>query len=292
MRPAPDSPSPAAGAAPDPVAPFRPMPRDRLRGVERVSVSLLERINRSPRLKAGVHAVIGRLDSWFIRFITGRLWEVHGLEHTRVEAPRGVIMVSNHRSFFDMYLTCSMLHFESGLTKRLFFPVRSGFFYDRLLGTLLNLAISGGSMWPPVFRDEARRDLNRLGLEQLAAVLGPGALVGIHPEGRRGTGPDPYELLPVKAGLGRLIAVCHPDVMVLPYFTLGSGNRFVQEVRRNFRPPGRRGEPVRMRFGAPLRAGALQALGDPMAMTEAVMDVVRALGEEDRRARAADPRQA
>lgn len=277
---------------PEAARPFEPMPRDRLRGVERLAVPMLERLSRTRWLKSGVHGVIGTLDSWFIRFITGRLWEVHGLEHTRIQAEHGVILVSNHRSFFDMYICCSMLHFRSRLARRLYFPVRSSFFYDRVLGLLLNLGISGGSMWPPVFRDESRRDLNRIGLRQMAAVLGPGALVGIHPEGKRGKGPDPYELLPARAGLGRLVDECHPETVVLPFFTLGLGNSFTREVRRNFRKAGTRGDPVRIRFAGAIRAGDLQALGDPQAMTDAVMDVIRALGEQDRAARAADPRSA
>ncbi len=275
-----------------PALTFEPMPRDQLRGVEKLSVPLIERISRTRWLKTGVHAVIGTLDSWFIRFITGKLWEVHGLEHTRIAAEHGVILVSNHRSFFDMYICCSMLHFRSRLARRLFFPVRSGFFYDKLLGLLLNMGISGGSMWPPVFRDEERRPLNRLGLRQMAAVLGPGALIGIHPEGKRGKGPDPYTLLPARAGLGRLVAECHPETVVLPYFTLGMGNSFTHEVRRNFKKAGTRGEPVRIRFAAAIRAGDLQELGDAQAMTDAVMDVIHALGQEDKAAREADPRMA
>lgn len=289
MPPEPAEP-PVARETTAPARPFVPMPRDQLRGVERLAVPLFERLNRTRWLKTGVHAVVGTLDSLFIRFITGKLWEVHGIEHARIAAEHGVILVSNHRSFFDMYLCCSMLFFRTRLGRRLFFPVRSGFFYDRPLGILLNLAISGGSMWPPVFREDERRGLNRIGLQQMAAVLGPGALIGIHPEGRRGTGPDPYELLPARAGLGRLVAECHPETLILPFFTLGNDNSFTRQVRRNFRRPGQRGEPVRMRFCAGIRAGELQALGDPQAMTDAVMDRIRALGEEDRAARAADPR--
>lgn len=275
---------------PPPDYAFEPMPRDQLRGVERLAVPLLERLNRTRWLKTGVHAVIGTLDSLFVRFITGNLWEVHGVEHARIDADQGVILVSNHRSFFDMYICYSMLRFETKLGRRLFFPVRSGFFYDRVLGLLLNLVISGGSMWPPVFREEERRGLNRIGLRQMAAVLGPGGLIGIHPEGKRGKGPDPYELLPARAGLGRLIEVCHPETVVLPFFTLGLGNSFKQEVRRNFKKAGERGEPVRIRFAEGIRAGDLQRLEDAQAMTDAVMDVIKALGAEDKAARAADPR--
>lgn len=284
------APPPAEGAETERV--FRPLPREHLGRFERLSVSLLEWVNRSARRKSRIHRVIGHTDSRFIRFITRNLWELHGLENTRIPAQRGMILVSNHRSFFDMYISCTVLHFRSELAGRLFFPVRSKFFYDRVLGTLLNMMISGGSMWPPVFRDPARRYLNRLAFEQMAAVLGPGAVVGIHPEGKRGKGPDPYELLPCRPGLGRLVEVCHPDTVVLPYFILGLSNSFLTEVRRNFRRPGQRGEPVRIWYGEAITAGELQRLGDAQAITDAVMDQVRALAERDRAAREADPLQA
>lgn len=265
----------------EPVAP--PMPREALVGVERYVVPLLERINRSVGLKRALHAIIGRADSWFIAFITGRLWRVRHLERlTGLDAAHGVILVSNHRSFFDMYLCMSMIHMRTGRVKRAFFPVRSGFFYDRWLGALLNLAISGGSMWPPVFREEERRGLNRIGLEQLAAVLGPGAFVGIHPEGRRGTGDDPYTLLPARNGVGRLVEACHPETVVLPYFILGLSNSFRREVTRNFRRRGRQGEPVRIRFGHPMRVAALREAGDANAITAQVMARIVELGAEDR----------
>lgn len=262
-----------------------PMPRDALVGIERRTVPLLERINQSPRLKRALHAVIGRADSWFIAFITGRLWEVDGFEHLEaLDTGHGVVLVSNHRSFFDMYMCLSMLHVRTGKVKRCFFPVRSRFFYDRWLGCALNLAISGGSMWPPVFRERERRVLNRIGLEQLAGVLGPGAFVGIHPEGRRGTGDDPYTLQPAKSGIGRLVEVCHPETVVLPFFILGISNSFEHEVRRNFRRRENQGERVRMRFGAPMRAGALVEQGDAAAITDHVMARIAALGALDRAA--------
>lgn len=278
--------------APSDGSAFEPLPREHLSRLERVSVSLLEWVNRSPRRKSRFHRVIGHNDSRFIRFITRNLWELHGLENTRIPAERGMILVSNHRSFFDMYISCTVLHFRSELAGRLFFPVRAKFFYDRVLGMLLNMGISGGSMWPPIFRDPSRRHLNPLGFKQLAAVLGPGAVVGIHPEGKRGKGPDPYTLLPCRPGLGRLVEVCHPDTVVLPYFIVGLSNSFLTEVRRNFRKPGTRGEPVRIWYGEAMTAGELQALGDAQVITDAVMDKVRGLGEKDRAAWEANPRQA
>ncbi len=178
------------------------------------------------------------------------------------------------------------------LGRRQFFPVRSRFFYDHPLGLLVQFSISAGGMWPPVFREPRRRRLNKTGIEQMAHVLGPGTLIGIHPEGQRNKTDDPYRLLPAHNGVGKLITSCHPDTVVLPYFILGMGNSFVGEVVRNFRRPGQRGEPVRIEFRAPLRAGDLAARRRPKQIAQHLMSLIGELAERDRARRLADPRMA
>ena len=54
----------------------------------------------------------------------------------------------------------------------------------------------------------------------------------MHPEGTRGKGPDPYELLPAQPGVGKLALVGKP--VVIPAFILGLGNDIVEDVRLNF----------------------------------------------------------
>jgi 1-acyl-sn-glycerol-3-phosphate acyltransferase len=135
-----------------------------------------------------------------------------------------------------------------------------------------------------VFRDARKLTLNPIGLAQLRHVLDtPGAVVGIHPEGTRGKGRDPYTFLPARPGLGELVATVPDDVVLVPLFVVGLKNAFVPQVLSNFGIGA--AAPVRIRFGAPLTAGEARALGpDAAAISRAVFARVVALGEDDRRA--------
>jgi 1-acyl-sn-glycerol-3-phosphate acyltransferase len=261
------------------------MPAASLRGFERVSVPLLDAINQKSWMKDTIQLFVRHVSARWVYACTRNLLAVEGLEHVRGLSPaRGVLLASNHRSFFDMYVTCAVLYRETTFLRRLFFPVRSPFFYDSPLGLFVNLSISGGAMWPPVFRDD-RRALNVIGVSQLSGVLAePGAVVGIHPEGTRGKGDDPYTLLPPKPGIGQLVLDADADVTVVPFFIAGLSNDILGEIRRNFRPPGQRGPVVRIRFGAPVTAGELARLGAAQPIADAIHARIQALGEEDRRA--------
>lgn len=275
---------------PSPPAPRFPQ-RD-LRSFEKLTVPLLHAINANRHVKQALHPFMYWFVHGWVGFITRNLWELHGTEHViGLDPPRGLVLVSNHRSFFDMYIASAVLYdIEPSFMQRIFFPVRKNFFYDDPVGLLVNLSISGASMWPPVFRDDRKGGLNAIGLDQVASVLTKGAVVGLHPEGKRGQGDDPWTMLPAKPGLGRLLKVCHPETLVLPFFTLGLSNSAKRLITRNFAQPGQKGEPIRLRFAAPRVAGELIQAGDDLAITQAVMDVIDKLGAEDRAARTADPR--
>lgn len=260
------------------------MDRSLLRGWERLSVPALEYFNGSPRLKRGVHGVIGQFNARWITWTTGVSWQIHGFERIeRLTAPRGVILVANHLSFFDMYIASALLVTRTELMQQLCFPVRKNYHYDSPTGPLLNIGMSAGAMWPPVFREAERRTLNHVGLQQMAEFLNRrGAAIGIHPEGTRNRGRDPYASLPFKPGLGRLVQVCDPEVVILPYFIIGLGNNFAWEVGRRFRPEGRRGPTIRVRFAEPIKAGEVRKGRDDMGIVEAVMATVQAEGQLDR----------
>ncbi len=272
-------------------SPMPPMDRRLLRGFERLSVPMLESIAGNESLRNGLHHTIGRMNGAVIEWVTGPSWEIHGFEPIQtLRAPQGLIMVSNHRSFFDMFVISTVINRRTSLMQRITFPVRSNFYYTHPLGAALNLAISGASMWPPVFRDDRRRLLNPIGMDQLAATLKTGVAIGLHPEGKRNKGSDPYDFLPAKPGLGQLLSRVHQDTVVLPVFIAGLSNEVLVEFKRNRKPPGQRGEPVRMRFAKPLHARDLQATGlDALGMTEAVFSQVRELAEVDRAERQARP---
>jgi 1-acyl-sn-glycerol-3-phosphate acyltransferase len=171
----------------------------------------------------------------------------------------GVMLVSNHRSFFDQY--CMLLACYMGpvaWSKNLFFPVRSNFFYDQPLGMFVNVAVAGGAMYPPIYRQAERRKLNDDALDKMVDLLRhKGNVLGMHPEGTRGKGDDPYTFLPAQPGVGKLALVAQP--VVVPAFILGLGNNIVEDIRLNYTKEARREKAVITVFGAPIDYGDLLA---------------------------------
>jgi 1-acyl-sn-glycerol-3-phosphate acyltransferase len=106
--------------------------------------------------------------------------------------------------------------------------------------------------------------------------------VGIHPEGTRGKGPDPYEFLPVRPGLGQLVAEAPPNVVVVPFFILGLDNSTTHQIRRNFLPGGKRGSNVRIWFGEAMTASDLRNVGNPQQITDHVFARIARMAEADR----------
>jgi 1-acyl-sn-glycerol-3-phosphate acyltransferase len=150
------------------------------------------------------------------------------------------MLVSNHRSFFDQYvmlLACYMGPVP--WAKRLFFPVRSNFFYDQPLGIVVNAAVAGGAMYPPIYRQAERRALNDDALDRMVEIVRkPGNVLGMHPEGTRGKGLTCV----LRAARRRQVALvarrCHPA------FILGLGNNI---AILNFRGGAPRARPIRLR---------------------------------------------
>lgn len=260
------------------------MPQSELRLFEKAAVPLLEAVNRRPGITKAIHATLGKLNGKAILVGLRHLLQPHNLAVLdAISAPNGLILVSNHRSFMDMFVISSYVTFRTKLMTSLFFPVRHNFFYTNPLGVLVNFAASGGTMWPPVFRDERRRVLNPVGFQQMAAALGPGVVVGLHPEGKRSKDPDPYTFLPLKPGLGLLLKEVSADVRVLPCFITGLSSDIAAEFGRNRKPAGQRGAPIRIHFGQALVAGELRKqTQDAAALTELVFAQVRQLAEQDR----------
>jgi len=178
---------------------------------------------------------------------------VDGLDDLMALRPEtGVMFVSNHRSFFDQYamlLACYMGPVP--WAKRLYFPVRSNFFYDQPLGIVVNAAVAGGAMYPPIYRQSERRALNDDALDRMVEIVRQrGNVLGMHPEGTRGKGPDPYTFLPAQPGVGKLALVAQP--LVIPAFQLGLGNNILDDIRANYTKAARRERAIVTVFGAPL----------------------------------------
>jgi 1-acyl-sn-glycerol-3-phosphate acyltransferase len=224
--------------------------------------------------------------TWIVGW-TRRLHVVEGMDENVLDPDERVMMVANHRSFFDQYLLSATFSKRTGYRHKLFFPVRSEFFYDRPLGLLINGVVAGFSMYPPVFRARDKRQFNRYGTrEALSLLRTPGTLVGYHPEGTRGKGPDPYALLPAQPGVGELCYKSRPKV--LPVFINGLSNDIVGQVRSNFDGTG---GPITMVMGPPMDLSEYYAEAAGAETYKRIADHIMAtigkLGERERELRAA-----
>jgi 1-acyl-sn-glycerol-3-phosphate acyltransferase len=203
---------------------------------------------------------------------------------------RGVVLCMNHRSYFDAYVTMFALY-EMGAAwaDKIYFPVRSNFFYEHPIGFAVNLVVGGGTLYPPIFRDATRAELNKDALRRIVQFLGkPGAVVGMHPEGTRNKGPDPYSLLPAQPGVGQVVLQGRP--LVVPVFVNGLTNSYADDIRATFRPDSRREHPIIVVFGDPLDYDDLAAKKPRAALYKLTADRIRGaildLGAKERELRA------
>ncbi|MEZ4360264.1 MAG: lysophospholipid acyltransferase family protein [Kofleriaceae bacterium] len=221
--------------------------------IERLALQIGHFANHNPIGKSLQAALLRNVSFNWVRRVLWRRTLADGLDGlVELDPPAGVLLVSNHRTFFDQYaLLCAAYMGPVHWARRLYFPVRSNFFYDSPAGLLINLAVTGAAMYPPVYREAERRALNDDALDQISAFLQePGSVVGVHPEGTRGKGPDPYKFLPAQPGVGKMALSARPTV--IPLFVNGLSNNFLDDVRRNFDRDSRRTSPVIAVFGKPL----------------------------------------
>jgi 1-acyl-sn-glycerol-3-phosphate acyltransferase len=258
--------------------------------LERFHVDLVEWTLRNRPADAALTWLQRQVGARWIDACTRRLRQVHGLNRILPYRDRPILLVANHRSFFDMFLVNAVLFREGGFRRRFLFPVRSNFFYDRVAGLFVNGLVSFFSMYPPVFRDRRRASLNHRSFDALARALAEaGRCAGIHPEGRRSRGPDPYALLPPRSGIGRLVRAS--GVPVLPVFVNGLLNDVRRQIISNARGDG---QPIHLVFGPPVELEELlQAPATARthkAVAQQIMEAIRCLGEEERALRSAAPR--
>jgi 1-acyl-sn-glycerol-3-phosphate acyltransferase len=257
-----------------------------LTATERLIRAIARQVNERPGLKRASHTYMRTAGPPVVRLFTRNLLQVTNPGALDALCPeRGVIVASNHRSFTDMYVLSYVLLQRCSWIKRLYFPVRAEYFYERLDALFLNAFVSGFSMYPPIYRDAARRPLNRDALAFVVDELRrPGTIVGFHPEGRRNLTDDPYTLLPAQPGLGEIVHRARP--LVLPVFILGLSNDLMAQARGNF---NRSGSPITITFGAPANLDAyLDAPPGPrqsLRIAQAIRAEIESLGSVDRQVR-------
>ncbi len=223
------------------------------------------------------------IGSRWIQIATYNLMDVYGIENLEgVSHDRPLLLVANHRSFFDMYAVSSVLFRRTSWQKKLFFPVRGRFFYESPLGMVVNMLMGWWSMYPPIFAENEKRLFDKYSVRRLAQLCrtGAGNVIGFHPEGTRNFDTDPYSYLRAQPGVGKLIKDSAPQV--IPVFIAGLGNSLAKQVVRNWTG----GERIRIRFGAPLDLTPLLVKKDHVRtykeIAEFTMSKIAELGEEDR----------
>ena len=222
-----------------------------LDGVERAGFRLTRRMNQGgwKRFWTFFQRHLGSL---WIYLATYNLMNVFGIENVEATDPeRPLVLVANHRSFFDMYTVSSVLFRRTKRPIELYFPVRAKFFYDSPLGWFVNLVMGWWAMYPPFFREEKearKRIFDRFSVRELIRICstGRGHVIGFHPEGKRNLSPDPYDFLPAQPGIGKVIYAARPQV--LPVFITGLINDLPRQILGNWTG----GEKVRIWFGEPI----------------------------------------
>ncbi|MBA3335491.1 MAG: 1-acyl-sn-glycerol-3-phosphate acyltransferase, partial [Acidobacteria bacterium] len=159
------------------------------------------------------------IGSLWIYLATYNLMNVFGLENfEKTSTAKPVLLIANHRSFFDLYTVSSVIFRRTKRPIKLFFPVRAKFFYSSPLGWLVNLVMGWWAMYPPFFREDKeikKRDFDKFSLRRLIELCTEGEpnVIGFHPEGKRNLSENPYEFLPAQPGIGKIIMASKPQVV-------------------------------------------------------------------------------
>jgi len=271
----------------------RPIPIPGESWSERAALGLGAAINETRPGRAMQDVFLRGFGYVWMRAVLSSHALVDGLEaFRRLDPDRGVMLVCNHRSFFDLYaVSVGFFAGPSPWVERLSFPVKGDFFYERPLGMFTNLIAGAGVMYPPFFRQRHKARRNRESLRTLEAFLQQsGSLVGFHPEGKRSKSDDPYALLPMQPGAGEI--ALRSGAIVVPVFINGLGNSLTSEIRRRFSTAARN-DPCICVFGEPLDLSAFAAMKPgPAAYKRAadrMGDAITLLGERERALRIAAP---
>jgi 1-acyl-sn-glycerol-3-phosphate acyltransferase len=254
-----------------------------LRPTERISFAIADFVNEHLQ---------GPQERWNAAFMGALIWSaggrrlnVYGLDRYASRGKKArLLLMANHRSFFDFYVITAILFWKTTLPRRILFPVRANFFYDHPAGPLLNAAMSGMAMFPPIVRDRQRASFNRYSLQRcLEELERPGTVMGIHPEGTRNKGDDPYDFLPAQPGAGKI--ALETTAPIVPIFIHGLSNNLPTEWRRNWLRP-KLENPIDVVFGDEIDVSDLRAKGSRPATQKKAADrclnAIRALAESHR----------
>ncbi|MDQ6786793.1 MAG: 1-acyl-sn-glycerol-3-phosphate acyltransferase [Acidobacteriota bacterium] len=253
---------------------------------EKIGFKLADKMNRGSwkRFWTFCQRHVGSL---WIYLATYNLMNVFGLENVEnTDAEKPLLLVANHRSFFDMYTVSSVLFRRTKRPITLFFPVRAKFFYTSPIGWFVNFVMGWWAMYPPFFREEKeikKREFDKYSVRRLIQIcsVGKSHVIGFHPEGKRNLSSDPYNFLPAQPGIGKVIMSARPQVV--PIFIAGLGNDLPKQILGNWRG----GEQVRIYFGAPIDLSEFYEKRDSLRTHKEIADFlmlkIGEIAEEDKK---------
>ena len=227
--------------------------------------------------------------SLWIYLATYNLMNVYGLENfEKTDVKKPLLLVANHRSFFDMYTVSSVLFRQTNRPMKLFFPVRAKFFYDSPVGWFVNLVMGWFSMFPPFFRGDRevkKREFDKFSMRRLIDICSNGEahVIGFHPEGKRNLEGGEYDFLPAQTGVGKIIMASRPQVV--PVFIAGLGNDLPKQILGNWRG----GKKIRIYFGEPIDLSEFYVKNDRLRthkeIADYLMEKIKGLADKDRQNR-------
>jgi len=270
--------------SPEPLVP-EPAEIGALDHIERVGFWLTHRMNLG--VWKGLMTLCQRhIGSLWIYLATYNLMNVFGIENVEnAHADTPLVLVANHRSFFDLYTVSSVLFRRLNRRITLYFPVRAKFFYTNPVGWLVNLMMGWFSMYPPFFREERqakKREFDKYSMRRLVQLCqsGNGHVIGFHPEGKRNLSGGTYDFLPAQPGIGKVIYAAHPQVV--PVFIAGLGNDLPKQILGNWTG----GPKVRIWFGEKVDLSEFYSKGDRLRthkeISDHLMTKIAELGELDK----------
>jgi 1-acyl-sn-glycerol-3-phosphate acyltransferase len=169
------------------------------------------------------------MSRWWARNVSRRQFALifhnivagHHFERLRsANYDNGVLICGNHRSYLDPFAIAvnAIPHIPRGI--RLIAPARTEGLFDKPWGILVNFSLTFMNMYPPVVRSARGAIWGKQVIRILTEILLKGrSAVFIHPEGGRNKGSDPYDLLPAKPGLCKIIHSTRAEVY--PVFLQG-----------------------------------------------------------------------
>ena len=214
---------------------------------------------------------------------------VYGLEHVeRVSHERPLLLVANHRSFFDMYVVSDRPLPPDALAQAALLPRARPLLLRLAGGLLVNLRDGLVVDVPALLRGRRQPEGREARVRQVldaparrAMPRGRGQRHRLSP--RRHAQQErqtPTRSFAPQPGVGKLIKEARPQV--IPVFIAGLGNDLARQVLGNWRG----GEPVRVHFGPRSTSRTSTTGGLASAPTrrsaDFVMSKIAELGEQDR----------